>query len=247
MHSHNLVSVWKLIYCVTTTVPKVEIKRGIQAKLRVECGRMLSWVRTGCGSVQSHSLVISLGNEALWSSGSHPSLGPHTSLMFPHHGPDNYWGRECHLSRASSTEDDSTRSVVCQTCVVSCTHAHTASVHTHKHILVSPKSEPYVSSYYTHNTRDAWLFWLCSSRLLNFFFFFIDTQKYLCVKIEGLWEIREGWVVGSGVGNNTRGTVTQVSKFIHTIRSDSFGFGKQNLIVLLKPCIYQYELCQYWI
>lgn len=59
---------------------------------------------------------LSLSNEALRSHGSHPSLGPHTSLMFPHHSPDNYRGRECHLSRASSTEDDSTRSVVCQTC-----------------------------------------------------------------------------------------------------------------------------------
>lgn len=42
------------------------------------------------------ALVVSLSNEAPWSHGSHPSLGPHTSLMFPHHSPDNYRGRECH-------------------------------------------------------------------------------------------------------------------------------------------------------
>lgn len=53
-------------------------------------------VHAGCGSAVSFSLVVSLSNEALWSRGSHPSLGPHTSLMFPHHSPDNYRGRECH-------------------------------------------------------------------------------------------------------------------------------------------------------
>ena len=87
-------------------------------------------------AVQTLSLVVSLSNEALWSHGSHPSLGPHTSLMFPHHSPDNYRGRECHLSRASSTEDDSTRSVVCQTSSEripgshALTHRHREPLHT---------------------------------------------------------------------------------------------------------------------
>lgn len=190
MCSHNRVgvSVWKLIYCVTTTATKLE---KIRAKLRVKCWRLNAQLSHGLGvAVQSLSLVVSLSNEALWSRGSRPSLGPHTSLMFPHHSADNYRGRECHLSHTSSTEDDSTRSVVCQTCHVRVasrthsSHAHTLWVppHTRKHTNFT-QSEPYVSSYYTHNTWDAWLLWLCSSRLLNFFL--IDTEKYLCVKTKG--------------------------------------------------------------
>lgn len=77
--------------------------------------RSLNAVSSPCerGTAAHHaSLAVSLSNEAPWSRGSRPSLGPHTSLMFPHHSPDNYRGRECHLSGASSTEDDSTRSAV---------------------------------------------------------------------------------------------------------------------------------------
>lgn len=127
-------------------------------------------------------------------------------------------------------------------------HMHTQAPCTHlvTNIPISPKSEPYVSSYYTHNTRDAWVFWLCSSRLLNFFFFLTDTQKYLCVKIEGLWEIREGcgsWVREGGY--NTRGKVTQVRVSSYA-QSDTFGFGKWKLNCAAQA-VYQYEWCRYWI
>lgn len=121
-------------------------------------------------AVQTLSLVVSLSNEALWSHGSHPSLGPHTSLMFPHHSPDNYRGRECHLSRASSTEDDSTRSVVCQTCSerIPGSHAHTdtMSLSTHSQTYrFLPKVNhmcPLIILT-THGMLD--FFWPCSSRL----------------------------------------------------------------------------------
>ena len=104
-------------------------KKKIWAKLRdIEMSWEKAQPRPCMGvAVQPRSLVVFLSNEALWSSGSHPSLGPHTSLMFPHHSPDNYQGRECHLSWASSTEADSTRSVVCQT------RRESAASHTHTH------------------------------------------------------------------------------------------------------------------
>lgn len=72
-------------------------------------------------------------------------------------------------------------------CCISRTHSSHArtlgvSPHTRKH-TDSTQSEPYVTSYHTRNTWDAWLLWLCSSRLLNLLF--VDTEKYLC-QIVGL-------------------------------------------------------------
>lgn len=136
------------MYCVTTTVTKLQTsEQNWEWGIAVSLGSVLGV------AVQCVSPVVSLSNEAPWSCGSRPSLGPHTSLMFSHHSPDNYWGRECHLSCASSTEDDSTRSVVCQTCyecVACCTHSSRshmpwASPNTRKHAAIT-QSEPYVSS-----------------------------------------------------------------------------------------------------
>lgn len=154
-------------------------------------------VESGLGVVvQSLSLVVSLSNEAPWSRGSHPSLGPHTSLMFPHHSPDNYRGRECHLSRASSTEGDSTRSVVCQTgheCVASLTHTHSGSIHTLANKNDFTQSEPYcmcpLIPLATHGMLDS--FWLCSSRLLSFSssllrISYVSKQK-VCIETKDLF------------------------------------------------------------
>lgn len=136
------------MYCVTTTVTKLQTsEQNWEWGIAVSLGSVLGV------AVQCVSPVVSLSNEVPWSCGSRPSLGPHTSLMFSHHSPDNYWGRECHLSRASSTEDDSTRSVVCQTCYecVACrthsSHSHMpwASPNTRKRAAIT-QSEPYVSS-----------------------------------------------------------------------------------------------------
>lgn len=195
MCSQNHVSVWKLIYCVTTTVTKQEKK---SAKLRVKCWKCSVESVLGV-AVQSLSLVVSLSNEALWSRGSHPSLGPHTSLMFPHHSPDNYRGRECHLSRASSTEDDSTRSVVCQTCheCVAISHGFPARSHTHTHTLgLSTHSQTYrfypkwtICVLLSHSQHTG-----CLTSLALFQqaaqLFFIDTEQCLCVQIKACKEKR---------------------------------------------------------
>lgn len=88
--------------------------------------------------------------------------------MFPHHSPDNYRGRECHLSRASSTEDDSRRSVVCQTCrecgaaLTHSSHArtHSGSLHTLANIPILPKVNhmcPLITLT-THGTLDSFGF-----------------------------------------------------------------------------------------
>lgn len=96
VHTNRVVvSVCECIHCVTTTVKKVEKKRNWEQKWEWGVGEYAFESTLGV-AVQSLSLVVSLSNEALWSRGSHPSLGPHTSLMFPHHSPDNYRGRECH-------------------------------------------------------------------------------------------------------------------------------------------------------
>lgn len=111
------------------------------------------------------SLVGSLSNEALWSHGSCLWLGPHTSLMFSHHSPDNYWGRECHLRCISSTEDDSTRSVVGKRRV---SVLHLESIpHTHKHAVIT-QSEHMCP----RNTWCVWLLQLSSSRI-----FLTDSEK----------------------------------------------------------------------
>lgn len=121
------------------------------AKLRVTCCRL-----NGVSSPRearwggAPRLALSLSNEAPWRRGSRPSLGPHTSLMFPHHSPDNYRGRECHLGGASSTEDDSTRSAVQLDPRVSVLHlTPVRHAHTHTHTQNNShitQGEPYVSS-----------------------------------------------------------------------------------------------------
>lgn len=83
--------------------------------------------------------------------------------MFPHHSPDNYRGRECHLGGISSTEDDSTRSAVWLDARVSVLHLtpvwHTlTNIHTHTraellHTLRIAPALPKVSHMCPHNTR----------------------------------------------------------------------------------------------
>lgn len=83
--------------------------------------------------------------------------------MFPHHSPDNYRGRECHLGGVSSTEDDSARSAVRLGARVSVLHLtpvrHTfTNIHTHTrgellHTLGIAPALPKVNHMCPHNTR----------------------------------------------------------------------------------------------
>lgn len=103
-------------------------------------------------------------------------------------------------------------------CAASRTHAHTASVHTQSQTYRFHPKVNHMCPLIIPTTRgmpDSFGFVPAGCSTV-FSFFLTDTQKYLCVKIEGLWEIREG--CGSGGVKHKRESHTSQSKFIHTIR-----------------------------